>query len=161
MRFDFVILHVPGKYLHIADALSRAPLRSGVDHTSEVEDIEFYVTTDVPVPKSALTPQWPFMDFFREKDKEYKKAQKQTYDQQHKSRPLDPLPADSPVWIRTGDDHPVPGHIISPAETPRSYIVATPGGELRRTRYHLTERSPVITRSRSGVALRPPDRLRP
>jgi len=29
--------------------------------------------TDVPVPKSVLTPQWPFMDLFREKDKEYKK----------------------------------------------------------------------------------------
>ena len=101
------------------------------------------------------------MDLFREKDKEYKKAQKHTYDQQHKSRPLDPLLPDSPVWIRSGDDHSVPGHIVSPAETPRSCIMATPDGELRRTHYHLTQRSPVMTRSHSGVAPRPPDRLRP
>ena len=54
LRFDFVILHVPGKYLHIADALSRAPLRSGVDRTSEVEDIELYVRTVVStIPASS------------------------------------------------------------------------------------------------------------
>ena len=101
------------------------------------------------------------MNSFREKDKEYKKAQKQIYDQQYKTRPLDPLLPEAPVLIRTGDDEPVPGCIVSPAETPRSYIVSTPDGELRRTRYHLTERSPVMIRSRSGVTLRPPDRLRP
>jgi len=95
------------------------------------------------------------MNSFREKDK----VQKQIYDQQHKTRPLDPLLPDAPVWIRTGDDEPVPGYIVSPAETPRSYIVSTPDGELR-TRYHLTERSLVMTRSRSGVTLRPSDRLR-
>jgi len=100
------------------------------------------------------------MNSFKEKDKEYKKAQKQIYDQQHKTRPLDPLLPDAPVWIRIGDDELVTGYIISPAETPRSYIVSTPDGELRRNRYHLTERSPVMTRSRSGVTLRPLDRLR-
>ena len=56
---------------------------------------------DVSVPM--LTPQWPFMDSFTERDKEYNKAKKQIYDQQHKARPLDP---DTPVWIRTGSDHP-------------------------------------------------------
>ena len=54
MRFDFVILHVPGKYLHIADALSRAPLRIGVDYTSEVEDTELYVRAVVStIPASS------------------------------------------------------------------------------------------------------------
>ena len=53
--------------------------------------------------------------------KEYKKTQKQIYDQWHK-RPLDSLLPDVPVWIRAGDGHPVSGHVVSPA---RSYIVAT------------------------------------
>ena len=33
--------------------------------------------TDFPILKSALTPHCPYIDTFREKDKEYKKAQKQ------------------------------------------------------------------------------------
>jgi len=33
--------------------------------------------TNVPILKSELIPQWPYLDAFREKDKEYKKAQKQ------------------------------------------------------------------------------------
>jgi len=116
--------------------------------------------TDVPILKSSLTPHWPYTDTLSEKDKEYKKAQKEIDDQRHRTRYQDPLPPDSPVWIRSGNDLPTPGNIVSPAGIPRSYIVETPS-KLRRTHYHLTERSPVMTRSRSGVTLRPPDRLRP
>ena len=54
------------------------------------------LSTDVPVPKSVLTPQWPSLNLFREKEKEYKKVQKQIYDQRHKTRPLDPLLPDAP-----------------------------------------------------------------
>jgi len=50
MRFDFVILHVPGKTQHITDALSRAPM---VDYTSGVEDIEQHVrAVDSAIPAS-------------------------------------------------------------------------------------------------------------
>jgi len=52
---------------------------------------------------------------------------------------LHSLLPDAPVWIRSGDDEPLPGHTISPARTPKSYNVSTPDGELRGTRYHLTE----------------------
>ena len=68
-----------------------------------------------------FTPQWPFLDLFRAKDKEYKRTQKLVYDQQDKTRTLDPL------LPRTGDEL---SHVILLAETPRSYIVATPDGEL-------------------------------
>ena len=35
MRYSFSILHVPGKYLYTADALSRTPLRGTIDRGSE------------------------------------------------------------------------------------------------------------------------------
>ena len=80
------------------------------------------------------------------------------YNDRHRVRPLDPLLPDTPVWIRT--ERSQTGHIQSPANTPRSNIVTTTDGpELRRTRQPLTPRSPVQTRSRFGVLVRPPDRL--
>jgi len=60
--------------------------------------------TDVPILKTELIPQWPYLDAFREKDKEYKNAQKQIYDQRHRTRYQDPLPPESSVWVRTGND---------------------------------------------------------
>ena len=66
-----------------------------------------------------------------------------------------------------------PGTVVSATDTPRSYVVSTTSGQVRRNRYHLNlrhdalttstndtqERSPVMTRSRTGVEIRLPDRL--
>ena len=115
--------------------------------------------TDIPTPKTQLIPQWSYIQEFQEKDSEYKAKQRRDYNERHRVRPLDPLLPDTPVWIRT-DQSQTTGHIHSPTNTPRSYIVTTTDGrELRRTRQHLAPRSPVQTRSRSGVPVRPPDRL--
>ena len=116
------------------------------------------IRTDIPTAKTLLAPQWPYLAEFQEQDRQYKAKQKQNYDQRHRTQTLNPLPPDTPVWITTGRDR-TPGQVCSPAATPRSYIVSTPGGEVRRTRQHITPRSPVMTRSRSGITLRPPDRL--
>ena len=53
--------------------------------------------------------------------------------------PLPPLAAGDPVWVRTGDRQ-VPGRIIRLSASPRSYIVSTPAGQVRRNRHHLTPR---------------------
>ena len=78
--------------------------------------------------------------------------------------------------------HQVPGQVVQTASTPRSYVVQTPSGELRRNRAHLRVRTdpqlPVdtptteyellqpptiysgpVTRSQTGTVLHPPDRL--
>ena len=70
-----------------------------------------------------------------------------------------------------------PGIVVAQANTPRSYVVNTRAGQVRRNRRHLTavpedtptqqepcappsqSRSPIATRSRTGTVVRPPDRL--
>ena len=114
--------------------------------------------TEIPTPKNQLIPQWSYLQEFQE-DSEYKAKQRRDYNDRCRVRPLDPLFPDTPVWIRAEQSQ-TTGHIQSPENTPRSYIVTTTNGqELRRTRQQLTPRSPLETLSRSGVSVRPPDRL--
>ena len=57
--------------------------------------------TDVPETKRLLTPNWPHLKGFAEKDKEMKERQKETYDRQHRVRPVPTLPDDTSVWVNT------------------------------------------------------------
>ena len=77
---------------------------------------------------------------FREKDKKYKKEQKQNYDRRHRVRETSPLPDDAAVWVTHGQEN-IPGRVSSHAATPRSYIVTTASGDVRRTRSHLRSRA--------------------
>ena len=129
------------------------------------------IRTCVPVIDKLLKPDWPYLSKFRNKEEAFKRKQKKEYDRRHRTRPLTPIADDTPVWINGQ----TPGRILSPANTPRSYMVSTPTGETRRNRRYLqiipgvlpssepndsiTTRSPVMTRSRSGVVLVPPKRL--
>ena len=88
----------------------------------------------------------------------------------------------------TTDQHRVPGRVIQPAQTPRSYIIETPSGDIRRNRSQLNivpeptatsdvipdssqvttsgatsvqvEPSKIITRSMTGTKTIAPDYLR-
>ena len=86
------------------------------------------------------------------------------------------------MWITT-EQEPVPGVVVSPADRPRSYVVETPSGQIERNRSQLQfvpERSEnsdssepentqqegespppkrIMTRSKTGTTLRPPERL--
>ena len=125
--------------------------------------------TTLPQVDDHLQPQWNYLETFRKQNKEFKQKQKTTYDLRHRARPLPPIPDDTDVWITSGQ-MPTPGQVSSQANTPRSYIVNTPGGQIRRNRYHLTvipdntSNSPncdrCITRSMTGTAMYAPDRLR-
>ena len=76
--------------------------------------------------------------------------------------------------IRKSDNRQVPGTVTSAADTPRSYFVDVPTGTLQRNRGDLnirpndsdtgeptcqTSRSPILTRSKTGIQIRPPNRL--
>ena len=61
MKYHYEIKHVPGKFLHTTDALSRAPLKDTINANElvQVEDIELYMSSVIStllVNNSGLTP---------------------------------------------------------------------------------------------------------
>ena len=134
--------------------------------------------TTLPQTDNQLVPKWPFLPEFKRLNRDFKKRQKVDFDHRHRVRELPPIPDDSGVWVSTERD-PIPGTVTSSASTPRSYIIDTPAGELRRNRGQLrvvpnsietqqthvpdtppgdTPENPpcqIMTRSRSGVQLKP------
>ena len=100
----------------------------------------------------------------------------------HRAKDLQPIPNDTEVWITT-DSEPVSGRVVSPASLPRSYVVETQSGRIERNRSQLTvvprensgdsetpqvNQQPavetetprrIMTRSRTGTAVNPPNRL--
>ncbi len=83
------------------------------------------------------------------------------------------------MWI-TSEREKIPGRVVANAGTPRSYVVETSRGEIKRNRKHLNvdpsqadqsstsyqqeevaRNSPkvIMTRSRTGTNVRPPERL--
>ena len=95
------------------------------------------------------------------------------YDRQHGARTLPQIQPESDVWITSGEQ-PSTGKVISAADTPHSYIVEMPIGQVRRNRQHPNIIPPnsksndrtepptqeqIMTRSRTETIISPPDRL--
>lgn len=130
------------------------------------------VRTDVPQVTSQFVPDWPYLQKFKAAEMEYKRKQKEQYDRRKRVRTLPLLESGTSVWVNT-QDRQVQGTVTHTANTPRSYYVDTPTGQVRRNRRDLrprpaeqsiTQEEPdptniVMTRSRTGVGIRPPDRL--
>ena len=130
--------------------------------------------SNIPLVKDQLVPEWKVLDEFRRCNQDFKDKQEQNYDRRYRTQPHPTIPDDSDVWITT-DSRPVPGRVLSSANTPRSYLIETPTGQVRRNRQHLnpvpnnspvTEESNAITppniiqtRSRTGTTILPPNRL--
>ena len=137
--------------------------------------------TTLPQTSTLLIPRWPYLPEFKRADKDYKSRTRANFDRRHRVVDLPEIPVDQDVWVSSDGDT-VPRTVVSRATTPRSYIVCTPSGEISRNRSQLrvmpetaepesranTETddsqsqprsSPIMTRSRTGVDIRPPDRL--
>ena len=95
------------------------------------------VRTTVPQITKLLTPDWPFVQEFRKKNRDFKDKQKMNYDVRHRVHQQSEIPDGSAVWIQSEREPARPGQVVSPAETPRSYRVQAPTGELRRNRCQL------------------------
>ena len=152
------------------------------------------IRTTVPQTSRQLTPQWPYLEEFRRLNKLHKERQKNSFDLKHGTKELPDSLDDTEVWI-TSPTEPIRGRVVMPAGTPRSYMVQTPTGEVRRNRSQLrvvpetdpsstmkpeenqhpelplqSKQTPaetpgvppkvIITRSKTGTKISPPDRLK-
>jgi len=123
--------------------------------------------TDVPQTKEHYIPKWSHIKNLKELHQKYRNVQSKHHNRRHRDRTLPPLPGDTAVWVQNGNSQ-EPGNIVRPASTPRSYVVSVPGGEVRRNRMHLRTRERLIpdcnhqmmTRSKTGTEIRPPNFLR-
>lgn len=131
--------------------------------------------TRVPQLPDQLMPTWPYLEDFRKQNQKFKAKQKWDFDKRHRAKESDPIPSGTAVWI-TSEGEPAEGTVISPSNSPRSYLVNTPTGTLRRNRQHLnvvpdgntetqteTEQNTeptqcIITRSQTGTVLKLPER---
>ncbi len=90
--------------------------------------------TMIPQLPKALTPQWPKIKGFRKVERRAKEKQQCWYNMHHRACPLLILQPGQSVWLPREESQ---GTVIRPAETPRSYIVRTDEGLLRRNRTHM------------------------
>ena len=141
----------------------------------------------VPTSDTSLAPKWPNLDKFQEVDEGFKLKQKENFDRRHREVELPSFGVNNSVFVATRDGtDPIRGRIVQETRH-RSYKVQTPSSVVRRNRSYLhsrpkdsnatmegsepstrpsvpeprTEfsRGPVVTRSRTGTDVRPPDRL--
>ncbi len=79
----------------------------------------------------------PYLLRFRNDEKAYKQKQKKDYDTRYRVHEMPAIPDDTDVWITTDQNQPTRGRVTSPAEEPRSYVVDTPTGQVRRNCHQL------------------------
>ena len=133
--------------------------------------------SDVPQTRKSLIPDWPCLAKFRKDDEKFKKHQKLNYDQRHLVRTLPDIPDGTNVFVNT-EGRQTEGVTAPGTPAPRSYTVTTPTGDIRRNRSQLNivpdstqpattqqpnlsfTREPIMTRSRTGTLIVPPQRFR-
>ena len=69
-------------------------------------------------------------------NQQFKDKQKENYDRHHAATEMPLIPDDSEVWVTSGQEA-IRGRIVSLAPTPRSYLIETPSGLIRRNQQHL------------------------
>ncbi len=115
------------------------------------------IRTPVPVVPSQLSPKWADFKMLEKKELLYRQKQRQNYNR-HKAHDMVQLQPGNHVWIK---DTLEKGTVVSTAGTPRSYLIETPRGILRRNRFHLspTPTPPVssldLPESSSDVSVTP------
>ena len=83
----------------------------------------------------------PDKEFVNEWEEKQKRLQKKVYNYRHRATPLKQLKKGDKVWI---SDYKSYGTVIQQTGQPRSYIVQTTAGKLRRNRRHLVLMHGVI-----------------
>ena len=131
-------------------AYRATPLESGLSPAELLMGRK--IRTRIPTSPSNLNPCWPYLEQFRENDTSLKDRQKRDFDRRHSAKSLPELHPGECVWL---PDKKVEGTVVDKAGPPRSYIVETPKGQLRRNRRHLN-RLPETPNTDTSTALSSP-----
>lgn len=94
------------------------------------------IRTTVPQTLKQLTPSWSYLPQFRSDNSHCKKKQKDNFDKRHRAQEQSDISDGSEVVVTT-ERQPVEGKVLHHDNNPRSYIVATPSGNIRRNRTQL------------------------
>ena len=95
------------------------------------------IRTNIPPISKHLVPKWDFLGTFRERHQLYKVKMKCTYGESQRVQTRSEIPIGTDVCVSSGGNNHIRGKVTSSANTPRSYIVEAPSGEVRRTWEHL------------------------
>ena len=85
----------------------------------------------IPLVTKQLIPSLSYLSEFKKDNWKFKEKQKEDFDCQHGTKEQSEIPDGSEVVVIT-DQQNVPGRVLQPACTPRSYIVETLSGDIRR-----------------------------
>ena len=88
----------------------------------------------IPTFHTVLNPSWPDMEKLREREAESKEKQRLNFNYRHNAAPLKAPQPGNPVHIK---DMGTTGTVTRAAETPRSYVIETEKGTVRRNRSHV------------------------
>ena len=94
------------------------------------------IQTVLPVHPSLLTPAWPNFENVEENEEKANLKMSMNYNRRHRAKCLPPLAPGDHVFVKKGKIR-IPGIIVSPAKTPRSYHVKTRNGIIWRNRWFL------------------------
>ena len=101
--------------------------------------------TTLPALPELLQPDWHYITSVKQQEQLSRDRDKSNYNFHHRARVLHTFNPGDKVYVK---DAKVRGTVVNPAKTPRSYIVETPTGKLRRNRRHLAKTSGPITGTR-------------
>ena len=90
--------------------------------------------TTIPTFHSNLYPCWPDMNVLREREVESKEKQRLSFNRRHNATALNALQPGTAVHIKESGSA---GIVSRTAGTPRSYVVETDKGTVRRNRSHI------------------------
>ncbi len=94
------------------------------------------IRTTVPQTTKQLIPNWSYIPQFKNDNRQFKRNQKVDIDKRHRVREQSSIPEGSRVVVTT-DHQLIDGKVVEYAQSPRSYIVATPSGNIRRNHSQL------------------------
>ena len=123
---------------------------------------------------TTLFPLGRIFQDFRRSIASSKDKQKKDFDCYHGVHSLPPISNDTDVWINLDDGTQMLGKVVSTAQSPRSYVVQTSSGQLRRYRSDIkvmpipaaqndgqlcaSQPTRMMTRTQTETEIKPPAR---